>query len=112
MFSLLLCIGALIRLFRSRGNLILENLVLGQQLAVLKRRPRRLTIGLLFWVLVFRCWSGWKRAHRRLSRNRSPLAPDWLSYVLAADLQSPEAGRREPQQGSVADPWETPHARF
>ena len=37
MFSLiLLWIGALIRLFRSRGNLVLENLVLRQQLAVLR----------------------------------------------------------------------------
>jgi hypothetical protein len=38
MFSLLLLwIGALTGLFRSRGNLVLENLVLRQQLAVLKR---------------------------------------------------------------------------
>jgi hypothetical protein len=36
MFSLLLLWnGALIRLFHSRGNLVLENLVLLQQLAVL-----------------------------------------------------------------------------
>ena len=42
MFSrLLLWNGALIRLFRSRVNLVLENLVLRQQLAVLKRRHPR-----------------------------------------------------------------------
>src|ERR1700724_1109125 len=56
MFSLiLLWTGAVIRLFRSRGNLVLENLVLRQQLAVLKRRHRRPSIGLLdklFWVVV------------------------------------------------------------
>ena len=66
MFSLLLLwIGALIRPFRSRGNLVLENLVLRQQLAVLKRRHRRPSIGpldKLFWVVVRRFWSGWKQA--------------------------------------------------
>src|ERR1700738_2592631 len=66
MFSLLLLwMGALVRLVRSRGNLVLENLVLRQQLAVLKRRHRRPSIGpldKLFWVVVRRFWSGWKQA--------------------------------------------------
>jgi putative transposase len=66
MFSLLfLWIGALIRLFRDRGNLVLENLVLRQQLAVLKRRNPRPSLGLfdkLFWVVVRRFWSEWKQA--------------------------------------------------
>src|SRR3984893_12489386 len=66
MFSIiLLWIGALIRLFRGRRNLVLENLVLRQQLSVLKRRHRRPSIGLLdklFWVVVSRFWSGWKQA--------------------------------------------------
>src|ERR1700730_11037919 len=66
MFSVLfLWIGALIRLSRSRGNLVLENLLLRQQLAVLKRRHRRPSIGLLdklFWVIVRRFWSEWKQA--------------------------------------------------
>jgi hypothetical protein len=44
---LFLWIGALIRLFRSQGNLVLENLVLRQQLAVLKRRHPRPSLGLL-----------------------------------------------------------------
>ena len=65
MFSLLLLwIGALIRLFRSRGNLVLENLVLRQQLAVLKRRHPRPRLGLfdkLFWVIARRVWSAWKQ---------------------------------------------------
>src|ERR1700687_5412691 len=66
MFSLLLLwIGALIRLFRSCGNLVLENLVLRQQLAVLKRRRRRPSIGpldKLFWVAIRRVWSGWQQS--------------------------------------------------
>ena len=66
MFSLLfLWIGALIRLFGNRGNLVLENLVLRQQLAVLKRRHPRPSLGLfdkLFWVVVRRFWSEWRQA--------------------------------------------------
>ena len=57
--------GALIRTFQSRRNLILENLVLRQQLAVLKRqhpRPRLNGFDKLFWVVVRRWWSGWKNA--------------------------------------------------
>jgi len=47
MLSLLLFwIGALIRLFRSRGSLVLENLMRRQQLAVLKRRHPRPSLGL------------------------------------------------------------------
>jgi hypothetical protein len=54
MLSLLsLWFGALVRLFRYRGSVVLENLVLRQQLAVLKRRHPRPHLGLLeklFWV--------------------------------------------------------------
>ncbi len=59
-----LWIGGLIRLFRGRGNLVLENLVLRQQLAVLKRRHPRPSLGLfdkLFWVVARRVWSAWKQ---------------------------------------------------
>src|ERR1700730_3071491 len=45
----------------SRGNLVLENLLLRQQVAVLKRRHRRPSIGLLdklFWVVVRRGQAG------------------------------------------------------
>jgi putative transposase len=61
----LLWFGVLIRLFRSRGNLALENRALRQQLAVLKRRhprPRLDAFDKLFWVLVRRFWSGWKQS--------------------------------------------------
>ena len=49
--------------FRSRENLILENLALRQQvLALHAKRPRRRLTGLhkLFWVVLERLWSGWK----------------------------------------------------
>jgi hypothetical protein len=62
---LFLWIGALIRLFRSQGNLVLENLVLRQQLAVLKRRHPRPSLGLfdkVFWLIARRVWSVWKES--------------------------------------------------
>lgn len=66
MFRLLgLCFGTLVCLFRSHHSLLLENLALRQQLAVLKRRHPRPKLDLfdkLFWLLVRRCWSGWKEA--------------------------------------------------
>jgi hypothetical protein len=57
--------GVLIRLFHSRGKLVLENLALRQQLAVLKRRhPRRrlAVLDKLFWVAASQFWSGWKQS--------------------------------------------------
>lgn len=66
MFSILaILIGSIVRIFRTRQSLLLENLVLRQQLAVLKRkhpRPRLQTVDKLFWVLARRFWSGWKQA--------------------------------------------------
>src|SRR5271170_3887950 len=66
MFSLLLLwIRALLRLFRSRGSLVLENLALRQQLTVLKRQHRRPRLGIfdkIFWVVARRLWSGWKHS--------------------------------------------------
>jgi transposase InsO family protein len=55
----------MLRVFRTRRNLLLENLVLRQQLTVLKRkrpRPRIAALDKLFWVLARRFWSGWKQA--------------------------------------------------
>ena len=60
-----LCLGMLVRFFRVRQSLLLENLALRQQLAVLKRRRRSPCLSpfdKLFWVAVSRFWSGWKQA--------------------------------------------------
>src|ERR1700674_4536414 len=60
-----LLVGSFLRLFRSRRRLLLENLVLRQPLATLKRRHRRARLDLvdkLFGVGVRRFWSGWKQA--------------------------------------------------
>jgi putative transposase len=53
------------RSFRSRRDLLLENLALRQQLAVLKVRhpqPRFAASDKLFWVMLRRVWPGWKQA--------------------------------------------------
>jgi len=64
MFSILrLWVGVLVRLFRSRQSLLIENLALRQQLAVFKRqrrRPRLTGTDKLFWLLLHRFWSSWK----------------------------------------------------
>src|SRR5260221_1544774 len=60
-----LCLGTLVRLLRARRSLLLENLALRQQLAVLKRRhprPRLALLDKLFWVAVRRFWSGWQQS--------------------------------------------------
>jgi transposase InsO family protein len=49
----------------SRRNLILENLALRQQLAVLRQRhplPRFAAPDKLFWVMLRRLWPGWRRS--------------------------------------------------
>src|SRR5260370_6863220 len=60
-----LCFGTLVRLLRARRGLLLENLALRQQLAVLKRRHPRPRLDLLdkiFWVAIRRFWSGWQQS--------------------------------------------------
>ena len=60
-----LCLGTLLRLLRARRSLLLENLALRQQLAVLKRRhprPRLDLLDKLLWVAVRRFWSGWQQS--------------------------------------------------
>ena len=66
MFHLiLLCLGSFFQLFRRRADLAMENLVLRQQLAVLKRRrqrPHLRVIDKIFWVAAFRFWPKWKQS--------------------------------------------------
>ena len=60
-----LLIGTLHRVLRAKRSLLLENLALRQQLAVLKRkhpRPRLAIFDKVFWILARRLWSGWKQA--------------------------------------------------
>ena len=55
-------VGALFAALRPRAILFAENLVLRQQLAILRRatpRPRLRPIDRAFWVIVSRMWSRW-----------------------------------------------------
>jgi hypothetical protein len=74
--------GTLVRLFRSHHRLLLENLALRQQLVALKRRHTRPELDLfdkLFWVLVRRCWSGWKQA--LLVVKPETVVPIWFNRI-------------------------------
>jgi putative transposase len=60
-----LILTGLLRVLRTRRALVLENLALRHQLAVLQRtapRPRLRTAARLLWVLLSRLWNGWTDA--------------------------------------------------
>src|SRR5947199_3910774 len=60
-----LLLTGLLRGVRTRRALVLENLALRHQLAVLQRtapRPRLRTADRLLWVLLSRLWNGWTDA--------------------------------------------------
>jgi putative transposase len=55
--------GAILRTFRSRRSLMLENLALRQQVVILKRKhpkPKLGPLDELFWVVARRFWPRWK----------------------------------------------------
>ena len=57
-------LGWMVSAFRSREDLVLENLALRQQLLALHtQRPRRRLTALhqLFWIVLRMCWSGWRK---------------------------------------------------
>ena len=63
--TLPLILTGILRVLRTRRALVLENLALRHQLAVLQRtarRPRLRTADRLLWVLLSRMWSGWMDA--------------------------------------------------
>jgi hypothetical protein len=62
--TLRLLFALFIRTVRSRRNLLLENLAIRQQLAVLKLKHPRTQFAVpdkLFWVILRRLWPGWRR---------------------------------------------------
>jgi transposase InsO family protein len=104
--------------FRCRASLVVENLALRQQLAVLRvgRRPRLRPIDRAFWVLLSRAWSRWVDVlaivqpatviawHRRgfarfwayQSRRagRPPLAPEVVELIVRMAHENPTWSRR------------------
>jgi hypothetical protein len=99
MFSIIAVLtGTMLRVFRTRRNLLLENLVLRQQLTVLKRkrhRPRIAALDKLFWVLARRFWSRWKQALIIVSPETVVRWHSWICALLACDLQGPASDRQE-----------------
>ena len=112
-------VGALRAALRPRASLVAENLVLRQQLAILRRatpRPRLRPIDRAFWVMVARVWSRWAEClatvqpatviawHRRgfarwwawRSRpvGRPPLAPELVSFIEQMSRENPLWSRR------------------
>ena len=113
-------IGWIMGFFRSRRDLILENLALRQQLLALNaKRPRRRlsTVQRLFWIALRRVWSGWKQSlvlvtprtvvawhragfrlyWRRLSRarpvgGRKPVSPEVQALIFRMAGENPTWG--------------------
>jgi hypothetical protein len=57
-------LGWMVSAFRSREDLVLENLALRQQLLALhaqRPRPRLTALHKLFWVALRAFWSGWRK---------------------------------------------------
>ena len=108
------------RFFRSRHDLLLENLALRQQLSVMVRKQprRRLTLpDKLFWALLCRLWSGWKEAilivqpetvirwhragfklywkwisRRRMSMGRRPTSKELRELIFRMAAENPTWG--------------------
>ena len=79
---------------RRRRDLILENLILRQQLAVWERsarRPRLHRRDRQFWSVTARGWTAW-RAHLRIVQPATVVG--WHRAGLAAVLALEESGRR------------------
>ena len=107
-------LGAFVSAFHPRASLVAENLVLRQQLAILKRerpRPSLRPIDRAFWVVVRRVWSRWADAlaivigwHRRgfalfwawKSRHvgRPPLAAEIVALIERMARENPMWSRR------------------
>ena len=116
---ILLSLGVIVRLFRGRRTLLLENLALRQQVSVLKRKNRRPKLTKLdrcFWIVVSRIWSDWKNSlllvkpetvvewHRRGFRlywrlkskagpaGRSPISPELQQLIFRVARENPTWG--------------------
>ncbi len=79
----LLWFGVLVRLFRGRGRLVLENLALRQQLNVLKRRHPRPRLDLfdkLFWVIAQQFWLWFAKTLADCQINNIAVLPPLFCY--------------------------------
>jgi hypothetical protein len=96
-----LTLTGLLGMLRARRALVLENLALRHQLAVLQRaapRPRLRPTDRLFWILLSRLWSGWTHA---LSLVQPETVIRWqrTAFRLFWTRQSEPARSPEPRPG-------------
>jgi hypothetical protein len=96
--------GAALRFFRTRQNLMLENLALRQQLVVLKRRNSKPKLGLfdkLFYVALRRLWSDWKKCPYLVAPDT---VPRWhragfrLNWALLCKVRRRVGGKKIPRE--------------
>jgi putative transposase len=98
LFSTILC------LFRARRSLLLENLALRQQLAVLKRKHRRPRLEIfdrVFWIIARRFWCGWRQALIVVTPEtvvRWHRAGFRLYWKLISRVQKPIGRKQTPKQ--------------
>ena len=118
--SLKLLFDLIVQSCLSRRNLLLENLALRQQLAVLKRRHPQTRFAApdkLFWVILRRIWAGWKEAlvlvqpdtvvrwhragfarywtwlsRRRKRAGRKPVGKDLREQIVRMAVENPTWG--------------------
>ena len=95
-----LTLTGLLGMLRARRALVLENLALRHQLAVLQRaapRPRLRPTDRLFWILLSRLWSGWTHA---LSLVQPETVIRWqrIGFRLFWTWKSPPEGARAPER--------------
>src|SRR5882672_8325418 len=99
-----LLFGAILRVFLARRTLLLENLALRQQLAVLKRshaKPRLAAFDKLFWILARRFWSRWKQALIVVNREtvvQRHRAGFRLYWKLISKVRRPIGRRQTPKE--------------
>lgn len=99
-------LGWVVSVFRSRQNLILENLARRQQLLTLHaRRPRRRLTSLqkLFWVALRRLWAAWEQPLILVS-PRTVMASCRFSPVLEWISRATELGGRKPLSEEIRTP--------
>ena len=82
------------RLFRSRRDLLLENLALRQQLSVFERKhpqPRLIPSDKFSWVTLLRALARMEaRINSRRARDRCSLASEWIQALLDVALAASE----------------------
>src|SRR5437016_7994352 len=99
-------LGWIVSVFRSREDLILENLALRHQLSALHaRRPRRRLSARqkLFWLMLRKLWEGWRKPLLLVTpRTVVGLASGWLSALLEVALRNQTQGWTEGREPSAS----------